>query len=201
MLPAFQAGAEVMLDMKPRRRKRSNSSRPMARRNTGCWPATCSTRRDLEAGEHQLPTLRNAIGSATACRSTCIIASAMCSAGRHGGRRHDEVGTYYAVNPRYGQRKWGSVGEPDCETRCASWLNAGTTALTKRRRDLVTATSTIGYWQDARATAELLSGGGCTPATWRDATRTASLVRRAQEGDDRAAWPRTSRRGGGGRAR
>jgi long-chain acyl-CoA synthetase len=116
----------------------------------------------LEAGEHQLPTLRNAIGSGDSVpvdlhhRFRDVLGWEVME-----GAGMTEVGTYYAVNPRYGQRKWGSVGQPAAETRLRIVAERGHDCAIEEVGEILvdSPSSTIGYWQDARATAELLSGG------------------------------------------
>ena len=68
-----------------------------------------------------------------------------------------EVGTYYTVNPRYGKRKWGSLGLPCPETRLGIRGRDGDFLSSGEVGEIViqTPSATIGYLDDPDSTQEL----------------------------------------------
>ena len=72
-----------------------------------------------------------------------------------------EVGTYYAVNPRYGQRKWGSLGLPSPDTRIQILGENGETLPIQQVGEIIiqTPSATIGYLDDPKATQALIHNG------------------------------------------
>ena len=72
-----------------------------------------------------------------------------------------EVSTYYAVNPRYGQRKWGSLGLPSPDTRIKILGKQGEFLPVGEVGEIViqTPSATSGYLDDPEATQELFHDG------------------------------------------
>jgi long-chain acyl-CoA synthetase len=72
-----------------------------------------------------------------------------------------ELGTYYAMNPRHGRRKWGSLGEPCPDTHIRIIDAAGREAGPGETGEIMVRSpaATIGYWNDAAATATLFRDG------------------------------------------
>ena len=72
-----------------------------------------------------------------------------------------EVGCYYAMNPRYGRRKWGSLGLPTPYTELRVVGDDGRDVATGAVGEIVvrTPSATIGYWRDPVASADLFPEG------------------------------------------
>jgi len=113
----------------------------------------------LEANPTQLPSLTNCIGSGDAVpadlhhRFRELFGWEVME-----GAGTTEIGGYYAANPRFGKRKWGSLGVPATELKIAT--ANGQDCPTGETGEIVlrSPSATIGYWHDEQATAELFRG-------------------------------------------
>ncbi len=72
-----------------------------------------------------------------------------------------EVGTYYTANPRYGKRKWGSMGVacPGVSVRVVDHDGHDVPVSSVGELVLQTPSRLLQYWQESDATNELLRGG------------------------------------------
>ena len=72
-----------------------------------------------------------------------------------------ELGTYYAMNPRHGERRWGSLGLPCPDMQIQILGDDGESARAGEVGEIAlrSPASTIGYWKEASATEELLRDG------------------------------------------
>lgn len=115
----------------------------------------------LENHPTQLPTLNNSIGSGDAVptdlhhRFRDLLGWEVME-----GAGMTELGGYYAVNPRFGKRKWGSLGLPTPETKLRIVTDEGVDCAAGETGEIVVQTpaATIGYWRDEQTTAELFRG-------------------------------------------
>lgn len=116
----------------------------------------------LEKHRTELPTLQNSIGSGDAIptdlhqRFRDLFGwEVMEACGM------TEIGGYYAANPRHGKRKWGSLGVtvPDTQLRIVDDHGVDSPAGEAGEILVQTPSATIGYWQNADATAELFRDG------------------------------------------
>ena len=163
LLPALQAGATVVLAMKP--------SPEMAvalinQNRVTEYGLLASDLLDfiefLEANPTPLPSLENSIGSGDSVPTdlhqrfrNLFGWDVMEGAGM------TEVGGYYAVNPRFEVRKWGSLGRPAPGTRLRVVDPQGNDCPVGEAGEVLiqTPSVTIGYWSDRQATETLLKGG------------------------------------------
>lgn len=130
----------------------------------------------LELNHHPLPTLNNAIGS-----GDCVPKDlhqrfrdlfgweVMEAAGM------TEIGGYYSANPRYGKRKWGSLGVPTPQTNLMIADENGNACDVGIVGEILlkTPAATIGYWNDIQATNSLFKD---------DWLHTGDLARRDEDG-------------------
>jgi acyl-CoA synthetase (AMP-forming)/AMP-acid ligase II len=116
----------------------------------------------LETTPTNLPSLKNAIGSGDSVpedlhhRFRDLFGWEVME-----GAGMTEVGGYYAANPRFGTRKWGSLGIPTPGTEVRVVDPEQGLCATGQTGQLVLRmkSSTIGYWEDPRATESLYRQG------------------------------------------
>lgn len=159
MLPAFSVGAEVVLAMKP---APSEAVFLIKRFNVTEYGMLASDLLDfienLEEHPSELTSLTNGIGSGDAVplelhhRFRDLFGWEILE-----GCGMTEVGCYYAMNPRYGQRKWGSMGKPCPETEIRIVGDRGEEVPRGETGEVEvkTPSATIGYWKDAESTRKL----------------------------------------------
>jgi long-chain acyl-CoA synthetase len=72
-----------------------------------------------------------------------------------------EIGCYYAMNPRYGRRKWGSLGLPTPHTEVRLIGDDGRDVGMGAVGEILvrTPSATIGYWRDPVETENLFRDG------------------------------------------
>ncbi len=116
----------------------------------------------LERNSTELPSLQNGIGSGDSVpadlhhRFRDLLGWEVME-----GAGMTEVGGYYAANPRYGQRKWGSLGLPTPDTELRIIDEEGNDCPIQQTGEIIlrTRSSTTGYWDDPQTTAELYREG------------------------------------------
>jgi long-chain acyl-CoA synthetase len=115
----------------------------------------------LEENPNPLPTLKNSIGSGDAVpvdlhhRFRALLGWEVME-----GAGMTEIAGYYAVNPRFGKRRWGSLGLPSPETELRIITADGEDCPSGETGEIVirTLSATTGYWQDEQATTDLFRG-------------------------------------------
>ncbi|MBA2113712.1 class I adenylate-forming enzyme family protein [Bremerella alba] len=163
MLPALLAGGEVILESKP---TPAQAVEMIAQHGVTEYGMLASDLLDfieyLEENRTALPTLNNAIGSGDSVPADlhhrfCDLLDweVMEGAGM------TEVGSYYSANPRYGNRKWGSLGVPTPGTQLRIVGDDGADCEVGQHGEIVVRmnSATIGYWNDPDATQELFRDG------------------------------------------
>ncbi len=163
LLPTLLAGGEVLLAMRP----------PPAQA-VSMIESHCVTEYGLLASdlldfiEHlerhptELPSLRNGIGSGDSVpvdlhhRFRDLFGWEIME-----GAGMTEMGGYYAANPRYGRRKWGSLGLPTPGTELKIVDEDGEDCPPGETGEVVlrTPSATIGYWNDLKSTEDLFRNG------------------------------------------
>lgn len=116
----------------------------------------------LEDNPTDLPTLHNGIGSGDAVpadlhhRFRDLFGWEVME-----GAGMTEIGGYYTANPRFGLRKWGSLGLPTPETELRIVTGNGEGCSSGETGEIVfrTPSALIGYWKDEQATQELMRDG------------------------------------------
>jgi fatty-acyl-CoA synthase len=163
MLPALLAGGEVVLAMKP---PPAVAASLIAQHQVTEYGLLASDLVDfveyLEEHSTALPSLRNSIGSGDVVphdlhrRFRELFGWEVME-----GCGMTEVGCYYAVNPRYGKRKWGSLGlpAPDIQLRVVNSEGADAAVCEVGEILVRSPSATIGYWHDEPATKELFHDG------------------------------------------
>ena len=163
LLPALMAGAEVILVMKPTPYEAAKLINQYAVSQYGLLASDLLDFVEyLEQHPIKLPSLRNSVGSGDSVphdlheRFRKIFGWEVME-----GAGMTEIGGYYAMNPRYGVRKWGSLGLPTPRTEIQIVNQQGKVAdVGEDGEILVRAPSaTIGYWQNPEASQELFGGG------------------------------------------
>ncbi len=159
LMPALLVGARVILAMKP---TPSNAVSTIRAESVTEYGMLASDLLDfveyLENHPTDLPTLENSIGSGDAVptdlhhRFRDLLGWEVME-----GAGMTEIGGYYAANPRFGQRKWGSLGLPTPETELRIVTSEGEDCPVGETGEILlhTPSATIGYWNDENATAEL----------------------------------------------
>jgi len=159
MLPVFLAGGEVILEMKP---MPADAIALIQKHRVTEYGMLASDLLDfieyLEKHQQQLPTLNNAIGSGDSVpadlhhRFRDLLGWEVME-----GSGMTEVGCYYSANPRYGRRKWGSLGLPTPGTQLRIANDDGNDCAVNEQGEIVLQmnSATIGYWNDAAATRQL----------------------------------------------
>ncbi len=116
----------------------------------------------LERNPVEMPSLKNGIGSGDSVpaelhhRFRDLFGWEVME-----GAGMTEVGGYYAANPRYGKRKWGSLGLPTPDTELRILDKNGAECSIGQVGEIVlrTPSTTKGYWGDPQSTAELFLDG------------------------------------------
>ncbi len=162
LMPALNVGATVVLTMKP---SPAEATRLILTHAVTQYAMLASNLVDfieyLEENPISLPSLTNSMGSGDAVptdlhhRFRDLFGWQVME-----GCGMTEIGGYYAVNPRHGQRKWGSMGLPCPDTELRIIDQRGNDAATGEVGEIVinTPSATIGYWNDNQQTAELFNG-------------------------------------------
>ncbi|WP_186767732.1 class I adenylate-forming enzyme family protein [Blastopirellula retiformator] len=163
MFAAMLAGAEVILTMKPTPQQAVAAINQDGVTEYGMLASDLLDFVEyLEQHPTPLPSLKNAIGSGDAVPSDLhhrfrdlLNWEVMEGAGM------TEVGCYYAGNPRYGKRKWGSLGiaAPGMQLRVVDASGQDCPAGEQGEIVLQTPSATIGYWNDEVATEALFQNG------------------------------------------
>lgn len=163
MMPTLQAGGEVVLVMRP---APEEAVRLINDYHVTQYGMLASDLLDfieyLETHPAKLPSLRNSIGSGDSVPADlhqrfCDLLGweVMEGAGM------TEIAGYYAANPRYGKRKWGSLGlaTPGTELRVVD--TDGNSCANEQPGEIIIrcASATTGYWEDPEATSELFRDG------------------------------------------
>ncbi len=163
LMPSLLAGAKVVLAMKP------TPSQAVALINTNAVTEYGMLASDLldfveylEENDCPLPTLTNSIGSGDSVppdlheRFKKLTGWEVME-----GAGMTEVGGYYAANPRYGIRKWGSLGLPTPATEIRIVSTKGRDSPSGETGEIMvrSPSATIGYLDDEQATKELFRNG------------------------------------------
>jgi acyl-CoA synthetase (AMP-forming)/AMP-acid ligase II len=163
LMPTLLAGASTVLEMKPSPERAAGLIRELA---VTQYALMASDLLDfieyLESSGVRLPSLQNSVGSGDSVpvelhhRFRDLFGWEVME-----GCGMTEIGCYYAMNPRRGRRKWGSLGVACPETRIR--------IVDSEARDVPTGTSgeilvqtpaaTPGYWKDPEETATLFRDG------------------------------------------
>jgi len=158
-MPALNVGAEVILAMKP---SPADAVDLIVKHTVTQYAMLASNLIDfieyLEENPIRLPSLANSMGSGDAVptdlhhRFRDLFGWQVME-----GCGMTEIGGYYAVNPRNGQRKWGSMGLPCPDTELRIIDRDGTDCGVGEVGEIVikTPSATIGYWNDDDKTREL----------------------------------------------
>lgn len=159
LMPALNVGAMVVLVMKPTPAEAINLILTHA---VTQYAMLASNLVDfieyLEENPVDLPSLVNSMGSGDAVptdlhhRFRDLFGWPVME-----GCGMTEIGGYYAVNPRRGQRKWGSMGLPCPDTQLRIVDQHGNDVSTGEVGEILikTPSATIGYWNDSQQTSEL----------------------------------------------
>jgi len=163
MMPAFLACAEVVLAVKPSPEEAVSLINKYSATEYGMLASDLLDFVEyLEAHSPHMPTLRNGIGSGDSVPADLhhrfrdqLGWEVMEGAGM------TEINGYYSVNPRYGKRKWGSIGlpVPGGALRIVDDDGRDCGAGVVGEIMVKIPSATIGYWQDKAATAALFDEG------------------------------------------
>ena len=163
LMPTLLVGGETVLTMKP---SPSEAVSRILQHSVTQYAMLASDLLDfieyLEAHPTHLPTLQNCIGSGDSVptelhhRFRDIFGWEVME-----GCGITEASTYYAVNPRHGHRKWGSLGLPSPDTRICILGKDGEFLPVGEVGEIAiqTPSATIGYLDDSAASKELLHDG------------------------------------------
>lgn len=163
LLPALLAGAEVILEDRPKPDRAVDLIRQFC--VTQC-ALLASDLLDfveyLELRSAELPSLNNLIGSGDSVpidlhqRFLDLFGWQVME-----GAGMTEVGGYYAVNPRDGIRKWGSLGLPTPGTKLRVVDDHGHDCPPETHGEIIlqSESTTTGYWENDLATTELYLDG------------------------------------------
>ena len=163
LMPALRAGARVILAMKPAPAAAVAAIRTESVTEYGLLASDLLDFIEyLEENPSPLPTLNNCIGSGDAVpedlhhRFRDLLGWEVME-----GAGMTEVGGYFAANPRYGKRKWGSLGLPTPRTELRVVADDGIDCGIGETGEIVVRapSATIGYWHDDQASADLLREG------------------------------------------
>jgi len=159
LMPALLVGARVILAMKPTPASAVSTIRAESVTEYGMLASDLLDFVEyLENNPTDLPTLKNSIGSGDAVppdlhhRFRDLLGWEVME-----GAGMTEIGGYYAANPRFGKRKWGSLGVPTPDTELRIITAEGKDCLCGETGEILlrTPSATTGYWHDENATAEL----------------------------------------------
>lgn len=163
LMPTLQVGGEAVLAMKP---SPAEAVSLISTNSVTEYGLLASDLLDfieyLESNPTELPSLKNSIGSGDSVpedlhhRYRDLFGWEVME-----GAGMTEIGGYYAANPRFGKRKWGSLGlpTPDTELRVIDDTGSDCPAGQVGEIALRTPSATTGYWEDPQATAELYRNG------------------------------------------
>ena len=163
LMPTLLVGGEAVLTMKP---SPSEAVSRILHYSVTQYAMLASDLLDfieyLEDHPTPLPSLQNCIGSGDSVptelhhRFRDLLGWEVME-----GCGITEAGTYFVVNPRYGQRKWGSLGLPSPDTGVAILGKNGDFLPAGEVGEILIQipSATIGYLDDPAATRELLQGG------------------------------------------
>lgn len=163
LMPALHVGAETVLVMKPTPQE---AVAIINQNKVTQYGLLASDLLDfiefLEKHPTPLPTLNNSIGSGDSVptdlhqRFRDLMGWEVME-----GSGMTEIGGYYAANPRYGKRKWGSLGLPTPGTQLRIVDSEGEDCQVGATGEILiqSPSATIGYWRDKKATEELFRGG------------------------------------------
>ena len=163
LMPALHVGAGTVLAMKP---TPAEAVAMINENSVTQYGLLASDLLDfiehLENHPTPLPTLKNSIGSGDSVptdlhqRFRDLLGWEVME-----GSGMTEIGGYYAANPRYGKRKWGSLGLPTPGTRLRIVDSAGADCPIGETGEILiqSPSATIGYWHDKKATEDLFRGG------------------------------------------
>lgn len=159
LMPALFAGARVVLSMQPTPEKAVSIIQQESVTEYGMLASNLLDFIEfLESNPTELPTLNNSIGSGDAVppdlhhRFRDLLGWEVME-----GAGMTEIGGYYAANPRFGRREWGSLGLPTPDTELRIVTSGGEDCPSGETGEIVlrTPSATIGYWHDEQATADL----------------------------------------------
>ena len=163
LMPTLLVGGETVLTMKP---SPSEAVSRILQYSVTQYAMLASDLLDfieyLEDHPTPLPTLQNCIGSGDSVptelhhRFRDLLGWEVME-----GCGITEASTYFVVNPRYGQRKWGSLGLPSPDTRIRILGKDGDILPVAEVGEIAIQipSATIGYLDDPAATTELLHDG------------------------------------------
>lgn len=164
LMPTLLAGGHVVLAMKP---EPAVAASLIDAHDVSQYGLLASDLLDFvefleESHATRLPTLKNSIGSGDSVpvdlhhRFRDLLGWEVME-----GAGMTEIGGYYAANPRYGKRKWGSLGVPTPDTELRIVDEAGSECEPGVIGEIAirSPSATIGYWQDPPASAELFRDG------------------------------------------
>jgi acyl-CoA synthetase (AMP-forming)/AMP-acid ligase II len=163
LMPTLLVGGEAILAMKP---TPAQAAALIERYSVTQYGLLASDLLDfieyLEASGTRLTTLQNSIGSGDSVpvelhhRFRDLFGWEVLE-----GCGMTELGGYYAMNPRHGKRKWGSLGMPTPGTELRIVAPDGSDVKRGEIGEIALRSecTTTGYWQDPEATAELFRDG------------------------------------------
>ena len=163
MLPALLVGAEVVLAVKP---SPEQAVKLINQYRVTEYGMLASDLLDfveyLEAHAKSLPSLKNGIGSGDSVptdlhhRFRDLLGWEVME-----GSGMTEINGYYSANPRYGKRKWGSIGLPTPGAALRIVGEDGSDCGVNEVGEIMVKipSATIGYWENAEATAALFEDG------------------------------------------
>ncbi len=163
LMPALSVGAEVVLAMKPSPKEAVTLIKHFGVTEYGMLASDLLDFIEyLETSPCTLPTLNNSIGSGDAVpmelhhRFRDLFGWEVLE-----GCGMTEVGCYYAMNPRYGLRKWGSMGKPCPKTQIRIVNDQGEEVPPGEigEIEVKTPSATIGYWNDRESSRKLFRDG------------------------------------------
>ncbi|QDU95891.1 class I adenylate-forming enzyme family protein [Lignipirellula cremea] len=163
LLPALLAGCQVILAMKPTPAAAVALLQSLSVTEYGLLASDLLDFIEyLEARPVDLPSLKYGIGSGDTVpvdlhqRFRELFGWEIME-----GAGMTEIGCYYAANPRYGKRKWGSLGLPAPGVELKIVDEAGVACSPDQTGEILLRTSSAmtGYWNDPEATAEIFHDG------------------------------------------
>lgn len=163
LLPVFSAGGEAILSMKPTPEQAVALIKQFQVTEYGLLASDLLDFIEfLEQNPTELNSLKNAIGSGDAVpmdlhhRFKDLLGWEVLE-----GCGMTEVGCYYAINPKHGKRKWGSMGLPCAKTEIGVYNDAGLPCRVKEIGEfrIKTPAATSGYWKDTKASNTLFKDG------------------------------------------
>ncbi|MFI4874418.1 MAG: class I adenylate-forming enzyme family protein [Blastopirellula sp. JB062] len=177
LMAALSAGGETILAMKPQPDEAIDLIKAYGVTEYGLLASDLLDFIErLERHPTELPSLKNAIGSGDSVptdlhhRFRDLVGWEVME-----GAGMTEAGCYYAANPRFGKRKWGSLGvaAPGAALKIVNSQGVACAVGEVGEIVLQMPSATIGYWNDPSATDELYRDG------W---LHTGDLARQDEEG-------------------